>query len=330
MFVYEEQQLKSIPCNLCGVDSARTIAESTGNGTSAKTRMCKRCGLIYISPRMTKEGYDNYYKHFYREDRTRSTGHAESAADLSQNFEDARKFGKALAAYLAPHILTEGATIDVGSSTGGVLKGFEDALSKITIFGVEPSLSESGYAATHGVPTRTMLFEDFISCDLIAPSSVANVLCVRSLNHLLDPRAFFEWARRVLKSHGRLVLVVKNFRHQARRASSVASGVQIDHPYMFTPETLRNLVEDAGFKVLYIDEDEHKGNAALAKQKADGLSIRHIRIVAEKEGDEPRPRLGFWQKKKTYGLLRIQFSRPMLLLNHFLFYSRFIPFLRKN
>lgn len=44
-----------------------------------------------------------------------------------------------------------------------------------------------------------------------------------------------------------LVLVVLNFRHAAKKRGSIKNAVQIDHPYMFLPETLSEFLRLAGF-----------------------------------------------------------------------------------
>ena len=320
-FVYEKMKFENIPCNLCGGSDFFTLAQRAANGLLARTCLCKNCGLIFINPRMTKDSYAQYYQYHYREHRAASVGKMERGAELQVNFDDARKFGRALVQLLSPHIKNSGLTVDVGSSTGGVLFGMREILPKIELLGVEPSLAESDFANHQGVKTNCALFEDFLaSSDII---KAANILCVRSLNHLLDPMSFFLWAKKVLAPDGSLILVVKNFRHQTRRAGSVVAGVQIDHPYMFTPETLKAMVEKAGFKVVYLDSDESKNKKELFKQKEASLSIHHIRLVSKKS-QVVNAKISRW----LYWQLRWQFWPPILKIYYLLFYSKRFAFLR--
>jgi len=273
---------------------------------------------------MSKDDYDEYYKEHYRAHRAASIGKTERAAELQVNFDDARKFGRALAKLLSSNIKEFGLTIDVGASTGGVLFGLREILPKLELLGIEPSLAESDFANQHGVKTHRALFEDFLAKSDV--SKVSNIICVRSLNHLLDPMSFFIWAKKILAPNGSLILVVKNFRHQVRRAGRIIAGVQIDHPYMFTPETLRTMVEQAGFKVIYLDSDEYKNKTELAKQKETGFSIHHIRLVAKKSagGNKNFSRWLYWK-------LRWQLWPLFLKIYYLLFYSRrfkFFKFLR--
>lgn len=191
------------------------------------------------------------------------------------------RFGVALARRIKQYINARGAALDVGSSAGGVLHGFRLVFPDLEVIGVESSLAESAYTEERGIPTRPLLFEDFIRED---ERIFATIMCVRSLNHLLDPRRFFQWSYEHLEDNGRLILAVKNFRHQVRRAGSIAAGVQIDHPFLFVPEALKQFVESIGFIVTYFDVDEDKPSSELKRQRKEGFSVHHMRLVCEKKG----------------------------------------------
>ncbi len=323
-FNYNGQKLENIPCNLCGEDNFAIIARRSANGLPVNTCLCRNCGLIYINPRMTKEGYDEYYKYHYRHDRALAKGKEDAGGDLEKNFSAARKFGSALAGRLREY-LGSGITLDIGSSTGGVLQGLKDVVPDLEVVGVEPSVAESGFANQKGIKTHVSLFEN-LPRETIA--SAQNILCVQSLNHLLDPRSFFQRCFDYLEEGGHLILSVKNFRHQARRAGSIEAGVQIDHPYMFTPETLKLFVESIGFRVVYLDVDEGKPQRDLIQQRKEGLSRHHIRLVAEKPKGK-KIAVAEVSRPDIYRQMRRQFSRPYLKLYYLLFYSHRLGFLRK-
>lgn len=315
MFDYSKTKKENIACNLCGGNDFSTLAGRSKNNLLVTTVMCRRCSLIYINPRMTVGEYDDYYKNFYRLDRN-AIKEATNETDLAKNFENARKFGQALAKRYGRY-LPGGLAVDVGSSTGGILYGLREIIPRLKIFGIEPSVAESTFARNNGVPTETALFENF-SAHL--PEAPASIFCVQSLNHLLDPKGFMIWAREKLISGGALVLVVKNFRHQVRRAGSLRAGVQIDHPYMFTPETLRAMAESAGFRISVFEVDEGKSQGELSAQRAEGLPRHHIRLVAIKENDEKKIQIvlpNFWVRLK----LRLAFSWLLLKLFYFIKYA---------
>lgn len=323
MFDYQKVKLESVPCGLCGGNNFFILARRAANGVSARTCMCGNCGLIYINPRMTKQGYDDYYKYFYRRDRAASKGEIGKPDDIQANFNGAKRFGNALGRRLTEYIGGEGLALDVGSSTGGVLCGLKEIFPKLELLGVEPSIAESEFANQRGIKTHNCLFEDFLKIN--NPFGFSVILCVRSLNHLLAPKLFFEWCHNNLENGGCLILEVKNFRHQVRRAGSIEAGVQIDHPYMFTPEVLREFVESAGFQVIYSDNDEYKSKSEALRQKEEGLSVHHIRLAAKKIPDFVRPALRKWRVGKS----RLQLSRPYLKFYYAIFYHRRLGWLRK-
>ncbi len=327
MFTYDAAKKEKIPCNLCGRRDEVVLSRRTKTGLSATTVMCRNCALIYISPRMTKEGYDEYYKYHYRIHRDAIKG-SDNETKLDLNFEAARKFGKAIANKYDSYI-GRGFTVDVGSSTGGILYGLREVIPSLSLFGIEPSVAESDYARAKGVPTETALFEDFRR-DLRGKAK--NVLCVQSLNHLLDPMGFLHWSHEVLDDDGHLFLAVKNFRHQVRRAGFIEAGIQIDHVYMFIPETLSRMVEAAGFKIVALDVDEKKSAAEISEQKKEGFNIHHIRLVARKipmtegnngtKADVSYNALVYWKN-------RLAISRLALKLYYGFWYSRHLAIIRR-
>ena len=83
-----------------------------------------------------------------------------------------------------------------------------------------------------------------------------------------------------------MVLAVKNFRGQCRRAGSVWRAAQVEHPFMFVPETLKLFTESAGFEIIYFDVDEWKSAKELRLQKEKGISCHHIRLIARKKKEK--------------------------------------------
>lgn len=324
-FDYTAAKTESIPCNLCGGNSLYVLAQKLSNGQPVQTCMCKNCGLIFINPRMTRDEYDAYYKIYYHEERLRTKGRSSPkyADPAGRGFENAYLFGKALAEDFREWI-RKGAVLDVGSSYGGLLAGIRDTIPGISVIGIEPSSADAEYANAQGIETHNTLFEDFKNDKI---NFLSAVFCVQTFNHLLDPRGFLVWSHDHLAMGGAIVLAVKNFRHQCRRAGSVYGSVQVDHPYMFTPETLAAIVRSVGFEIVYMDVDEHKNNSALKKQKERGVSAHHMRLVAKKVRNTT-----FSRKESVSAMtairLRIQLFLPYLKLYHIVVYGEWKKYLK--
>lgn len=279
-------------CNLCGRDEFIPIAERDALGLAARTVMCSACGLVFINPRLTKDWYAKYYAY-----NLRGYKHGAKIAkeELGWGFERARRHGHALAERFRRFLLP-GVSVDVGSAEGGFLAGVGEIVS-IEPIGIEPKVSRAEFARKRGIPTYASLIEDIGAAAPELPRA-ASFFCTKSLNHFLDPAYFLRWAHDMLIDGGRLILEVKNFRQQARMSGRLYSAVQIDHPFMFLPETLEEFVRAAGFDILHSDADEFKSRAERSAQKIAGLPVSHIRLAARKTSREPfsepvprRPRL---------------------------------------
>lgn len=282
-FDYSSAEYEDISCNLCGGRRFRVLCRRDQGGHAAETRLCLNCGLIYLSPRMTAGWYRRYYEEAYRHERARAKGRSEAAAvDLEARFEKGRKFGSALADLIRPYVLP-GVTIEVGSSAGGLLAGFAERIPGIQPMGIEPSSREADYASSRGIPTTAALLEEL---DKPLPMA-SNIICARSLNHLLDPRRFFAWAHGQLLPGGKLIIAVMDFRHAAKKLGSVRRAVQIDHPFMYTAEILRAFAEAAGFDIEFMDVNENKSFRELQAMRGSGLTGQHTRLVARRAGRAP-------------------------------------------
>lgn len=267
-FSYRNASYEEISCNICRGSKVESLATKDRYNLPVSTVMCKDCGLVFISPRMKKDWYDLYYQEEYRRQGAWYKGlFKQQEIGLYYNpaalFKKAVVHGEKILKEIEPY-LRKGFTLEVGSSSGGILSAFKNIFGG-EVLGIEPSKEESDYANFRGVTTRNMMFENFAEAGIKADT----ILCVRSLNHLLDPRLFLEWSYGRMNSDGHLVLEVMNFYSVAKRFCYIPVAIQIDHVYMFTPNTLRNLVVAAGFEVVYMntDADPTKEHMLLVARK---------------------------------------------------------------
>lgn len=282
-FNYGDFREESIACNLCGLKEFKRLAKRDHDGLKLSTVICRKCGLIFINPRMSKDGYREYYQNEYR---SKAALHGKSRLpNLEKMFNKGVNHGEELLNIALPYVNLDGLTVEVGSSVGGILYGMKKIL-KGEVIGVEPSETEANYANSKGVKTYISLIEDFELKDKKLPK-FSNIVCTQSLNHFLDPAYFFSWSYKNLVDSGRLIIEVMNFRHQAKKAGSLEGATHIDHPYMFTPEVLEDFLTSAGFDVLFFDVDEEKGRKILSDQKNKKIPNTHIRAVAKKSSRPP-------------------------------------------
>lgn len=288
-FDYNRAGYEKVICNLCGQDRLEPISQVDRYGLPVRTVICRNCGLIFINPRMSRVDYDRFYQMAYREQLEKYKGWSRKI-DLDKLFIKTTDLGRELVERIGSHI-NSGLTLEVGSSCGGVLNGLKLARPDLEIFGLEPSFTEADYASRKNIKTHVSMFENFQE----PIPSLKNIFIVRSFNHLLDPAGFIKWSHQQLSSDGKLVIMVIDFLEACRRRGGLKT--QIDHPYMFTRETLSSFVENGGFKVEY--------------NVADG---DYVYLVAKKDGRVPFGRLEV--DLKVYRNVRKNLGRVRLWYHH--------------
>src|SRR4051812_41405549 len=53
-------------CNLCGASTFVVLTHRDRYGYPAQAHACRQCGLVFLNPRLTAEGYGRFYGGVYR------------------------------------------------------------------------------------------------------------------------------------------------------------------------------------------------------------------------------------------------------------------------
>jgi 2-polyprenyl-3-methyl-5-hydroxy-6-metoxy-1,4-benzoquinol methylase len=227
---------KNIPCNLCGTINIGVHPILKIN--SYPVIKCKKCGLVYIDYKFTREELESFYtleNYPYLEDdicvmEKRSFLHAERELNMI------RKYVK------------KGKLLDVGCAMGFFLKiarehGFEP-------FGVDISCDLSklarekyGLNVITGTLENTNFKSDFF--DVITLFSV--------LEHVPDPLGTLKIINKYIKKEGVLLIKVPNYNRIFFRLNWKKDPIwDRAHLYYFTPTTITELLKKAGFRILEI------------------------------------------------------------------------------
>jgi SAM-dependent methyltransferase len=143
-----------------------------------------------------------------------------------------------------------GKLLEVGSSFGFLLAEFKK--DGWDVLGVEPSGTGCRFTGeTHGIKAIYAILEEAG----IASESFDVVLLNHVVEHLDNPLGTLREINRVLKPNGHFVLETPRydtlaFKLLGKRERSLNCG---GHIYFFTTETLKNLYEAAGFKLVKLD-----------------------------------------------------------------------------
>ncbi len=277
-FRYKDADYEQVPCNICGSSDCEVIAQRDRNRLRVTSVICRVCGLIYITPRMTPAWYSRYYEHEYR--RQMAAHHGRDLVESpEQRFAKQVRRGNWLSAYLRRNGITSpGRILDIGSSTGGLLFALQQAFGA-EVRGVEPSPSDAVYAEARGVPTTVGLFEEYAESHA---DRFDLILCSQTFNHLLNPRAVSEHVRNTLRPGGAFFVECMDFIRQCQSKRAVYEATQIDHVYMFVPSTLESLLQVAGFDVLpdSVMVDRLQSDEVVAEQRREGVPSTHMRMLA--------------------------------------------------
>jgi len=196
-------------------------------------RVCRSCGLVFMSPRFSDHDLAEFYKRDYRLSYSGSEGQTAENVDI----QTAR--GRHLAEFVHEHVASANRILDIGCSTGQLLMAIRKELGATTAVGVEPSNAHRGTAATRDItayPSVEALCEQ-----QPAPFDVISMSHV--LEHIAEPAQLLELLRsRLLGEHGTLLLEVPNVYG--------SESYEIAHLLCFSPETLQLLLERSGFEII--------------------------------------------------------------------------------
>jgi 2-polyprenyl-3-methyl-5-hydroxy-6-metoxy-1,4-benzoquinol methylase len=236
-----DTELESVACNVCGADEPIIMFEA-GVAQSKRIVRCSQCSLMYASPRRIQG--------IVRDDGDIGAvygGRAEQMIEKQRCQVADYNVTLTLLNELHPD---RGRMLEVGSSFGYHLAEFKK--HGWMVEGIDPARSACEYSQTKlGVPARQTTLEESgyenESFDVVTMNHV--------IEHVPDPKACIEELRRIIRRGGHLVLetptfdslMFKIFRRRERSLSCEG------HIYFFTPDTLRALYEQAGFKLL----DQH-------------------------------------------------------------------------
>lgn len=220
------------PCSLCRLTDEEPLFEATDpiSGEQFQLVCCRRCGLVYVSPRPVADHLARYYPQTHQQ-----------SAPAAYERADARARVKQVAALLGGR---SGRILDVGCGKGLLLHGLKRHGWEVV--GTELSEVSSRYAVGLGIPVHRVSLERCPEDD----ASFDVVTLYHSLEHMTDPLATLKAARRLLRPGGYLLVEVPNFGSwQARLFRDAWFYLDLPrHLYHFTPDTLAKTVSEAGFR----------------------------------------------------------------------------------
>ena len=218
-------------CPLCGASGARLFDRREFRGLPVENHICRTCGFVYQSPRMTEAERQDFYREEYRQ-----LYQGQAGPNPKEMVIQYARAGSILE-FIMPYIPQLTNILDIGCSTGALLQQLQ-MVYQAHPYGIEPGdlyrhyaqgLNMQVYPTIHDLPSTSLKTFDMVSL-------------MHVLEHLPDPVDYLQHLReKFLQPKGWLLLEVPNlFAHDC---------FEVAHLTSFSPHTLNQVVRRAGFNV---------------------------------------------------------------------------------
>ncbi len=220
-------------CLLCKSEEKKIFEKVKSFGYPLTYYQCTNCGLIYQNVEESVASDPAFYQDTYRKIYQADVN--PTAKDIWVQQKRAEFLVNLLHSYKLERI---NEILDIGASTGLLLKGFQQALS-CDVMGVEPGDAYRQYAEKQGIKMYSSI-DDLTKnsnrkFDLVSMSHV--------LEHLPNPTATLTDIReKLLAEKGHLLIEVPNFYGH--------DSFELAHLTCFTPHTLQETLNHAGYRVV--------------------------------------------------------------------------------
>jgi SAM-dependent methyltransferase len=254
---------ESVACNLCGSHEKSTLAEFVMYARSALVK-CRVCGLVYVSPRLTRESMALHFNSNYLQG-AEAVQWEQSRRPIYQQILDlVRKHGKNQA-------------FEIGCSYGTFLAMCQD--TGFDVGGCDISAGACRRAsALLGVEILNGDLEQV--GNLVAPQEC--IVSIDTIYYCADPYRHLTLIHELLKPRGIVVLRVRHAWDLQLRRSLHLEAVPIEHIYVFTPATLGNLLQKAGFVLQEVGPGVCKGFPRAVDMSIRGASRLAMAVLGHR------------------------------------------------
>jgi SAM-dependent methyltransferase len=234
-------------CQLCG-SRERALRFQDG---PFQVVQCSGCGLVYVTPRLQGQALlDVYDEGYWKSKNPKQRGYADYARESALYL---KTFRKRLA--LVSRWLPERARIlDVGCAAGYFLRVMQQAGHDVHGVELSQAIAVEAVKALGADRVHIGLLDDAVVAMDYQPRSFDLVTMWDVVEHVPEPQPVLRKLRELVKPGGRLLLETQNVASRwARLLGSRWHHYKHDeHLYHFTPDTIRRLLGDCGFRVLEI------------------------------------------------------------------------------
>ncbi|MBF0504444.1 MAG: class I SAM-dependent methyltransferase [Candidatus Omnitrophica bacterium] len=244
--------LQSMPCALCGTTVSGRVKykenfrmddlnEKTFSARRLPDRIhyrilrCPQDGMVWSSPVLSAGDAAKLYKHS-------SFSYTDEIQNLTVTYIEALK-------QVLDNIKFDASILEIGCGNGFML----DALYKKgfhRLYGIEPSQDAVQKTPAH---IRERIVVNSFDEGTFSEGTFDLIYFFQTLDHIYDPNVFIAQCFKWLKPGGFIVA----FQHNVESISARALGrlspiIDVEHIYLFSPETIKVIFKKHGFSVLRV------------------------------------------------------------------------------
>lgn len=196
---------------------------------------CRTCGLVRSDPVLDAEAMARLYR--------------ESSFDYGDELQGIRATYGAALDRLASVAIGRNGLLDVGCGSGFVLE-LARARGWQAVRGVEPSTDAIAEADP---AVQSAIVQDVLREGVFEAESFDSVTIFQVLDHIPDPVAFLHECRRILRPGGAILALNHNVTGWSARVLGERSPIiDVEHTYLYSPETIRRIFGQVGFEVVTV------------------------------------------------------------------------------
>ena len=264
-------------CPVCGASTADSVRKIASNppaeslepsqlgpllqGYASKRvfftyNRCRQCELLYCPVFFTQEQLDSLYCH------------------QPENIADAPVVSRARTqgAYfdiLSQHSSLDGHYLEIGCDIGlfSEICARRGKLRKLWLY--EPNLAVHTQLAEKLSGTDYVIRTDTFKRDHVDASSLSTAVMIHVIDHLLEPRKLLENLRDSLAPNGILMMVTHDYESTlARLLGKRWPPYTLQHPQLFSPTSMRRMLDITGFETQAIIKTKNFFPAAFVARGA--------------------------------------------------------------
>lgn len=243
-------QTENHACEICDSTEIEQISTKGRDYIKTYTSICKNCGFVFLSPRMSSEDYLKFYTTEYdKYYRTNNFGIEVSDDEMSKNpygFQPVIERLKANGFNAKdPRVLA------IGGGDGNNLAYLGRKFDTTQLFSIEPS--EMGREASESKGIETLAADALEDWEVSVKGSLDLIVLRHVLEHLPDLNTALQKIHAALKDDGLLYIAVPNS-YDIGKMTLLRDFFRIVHLSYFSKRSLSNLIHKNKFKILEVTE----------------------------------------------------------------------------